>query len=134
MFKKRKVEFNTYKCKGKDINGFTSKMIIKIPASWSNEMISIAVASMFKNVTEIYNIRNSINIEEIPYVSFSIYQRDFYNTFRCYLIGSEVIAKRGNSPILVEAKLTSGITEFSNYRFQKYKKQILITNDESEDE
>ena len=126
----KKVEFHTYKCQGKDINGFRSKMVIKIPASWSNEMISIAVASMFKNVTKIYNIRNSINIEEIPYVSFSIYQRDFYNIFHCYLIGSEIIAKKGNSPILVEAKLTSGITKFSNYRFQKYKKQILISEDE----
>lgn len=130
MFKKRKIEYNVYKCKGKDINGFNSKMVIKIPALWSNEMISIAVASMFKNVTEINNIRNSINIEEIPYVSFSIYQRDFFNTFHCYLIGSEVIAKRGNSPILVEAKLTSGIKKFSRRRFRKYKKRILITKDD----
>lgn len=131
MFKKRKVEFNTYKCKGKDINGFSSKMIIKIPATWSSEMISILVASMYTNVTEIYNIQKLINIDEIPYISFSLYQKDFYNTFHCYLIDTEIIeTKRCNiTPILVEAKLTSGIKKFSRRRFRKYKKRILIKED-----
>lgn len=107
-------------------------MVIKIPASWSNEMISIAVASMHKNVTEINNIQKLINIDEIPYISFSLYQKYFYTTFKCYFINTEIIeTKRCNiTPILVEAKLTSGIKKFSRRRFKKYKKRILITKDD----